>query len=119
MGKLVMSEIQGPQGPGRVRRPAGRAAVSPPVRVRLAMTLAAWLVAFAVVMLLLALFGDLLAALPMAGRAAVISGVLVTVMVNLVMPRLAGLVNRWAASGPVTAPAGSATEPSDREPVHT
>ena len=91
-----------------------------PVRVRLAMTLAAWLVAFAVVMLLLALFGDLLAALPMAGRAAVISGVLVTVMVNLVMPRLAALVNRWAAPGhPETAPAGSAADPSDREPVHS
>ncbi|MEU8119008.1 hypothetical protein AB0C21_09900 [Spirillospora sp. NPDC049024] len=90
-----------------------------PVRVRLAMTLAAWLVAFAVVMLLLALFGDMLAALPMAGRAAVISGVLVTVMVNLVMPRLAALVDRWAAPGPETAPAGGATEPSDREPVHS
>ena len=58
------------------------------MRGRLAMTLVAWLAAFAVVMALLAVFGDLLAALPMAARAAVISGVLVTVMVNVVMPRL-------------------------------
>ncbi|MEU8306616.1 hypothetical protein AB0C84_23960 [Actinomadura sp. NPDC048955] len=68
------------------------------VRARLAMTLAAWLVAFAVVMVLLALFGDLLAALPMAARAAVISGVLVTVMVNLVMPRLAAVIGRWTGA---------------------
>jgi hypothetical protein len=108
MGKPMVSEAKTLNGaieghadlrpaPDPARRPAGRGAATPPVRVRLAMTLAAWLVAFAVVMALLALFGDLLTALPMAGRAAVISGVLVTVMVNLVMPRLAALVNRWAA----------------------
>jgi antibiotic biosynthesis monooxygenase (ABM) superfamily enzyme len=92
--------------------------VNPAMRARLAMTLAAWLAAFAVVMALLAVFGDLLATLPMAARAAVISGVLVTVMVNLVMPRLAPLINRWTgAPRPGTAPAGRTIEHSDQDSV--
>ena len=56
--------------------------------VRVATTLAAWLVAFVVVTSLLTLFGDELGSLPPALRALVISGVLVTLMVNLVMPVL-------------------------------
>jgi antibiotic biosynthesis monooxygenase (ABM) superfamily enzyme len=56
--------------------------------VRVATTLAAWLVAFVVVTSLLTLFGDELGSLPPALRALVISGVLVTLMVNLVMPIL-------------------------------
>jgi antibiotic biosynthesis monooxygenase (ABM) superfamily enzyme len=56
--------------------------------VRVATTLVAWLVAFVVVTSLLTLFGDELGSLPPALRALVISGVLVTLMVNLVMPVL-------------------------------
>lgn len=57
---------------------------------RLAATLAAWLVAFVLVVALLTLFADELASLPLALRALLISGVLVSVMANLVMPVLGG-----------------------------
>jgi antibiotic biosynthesis monooxygenase (ABM) superfamily enzyme len=53
---------------------------------KVATTIAAWLVAFLVVTTLLSLFGDQLAALPLAVRALIMSGVLVTLMVNLAMP---------------------------------
>jgi antibiotic biosynthesis monooxygenase (ABM) superfamily enzyme len=49
-------------------------------------TLGAWLVAFLAVTALLALFGDELESLPLRFRALVISGLLVALMVNLVMP---------------------------------
>jgi SnoaL-like domain len=70
-----------------------------------ATTLGAWLVAFLVVTALLTLFGDELGALPLGLRALVISGVLVALMVNLVMPVLTVGVARWladptAATGP-------------------
>ena len=61
---------------------------------RLAITLAAWLVAFAVVTTLLTLAGDQLGRLPLALRALVISGILVGLMVNLVMPLLSAAVAR-------------------------
>ncbi|MEV4001163.1 hypothetical protein [Actinomadura sp. NPDC049753] len=93
--------------------------MSAAVRARLAMTLVAWLAAFAVVMALLALFGDLLAALPMAARAAVISGVLVTVMVNVVMPRLSTVITRWAgAPRPGPAPTGRTAGRSGQDTIH-
>jgi hypothetical protein len=60
-------------------------------------TVTAWLVAFLVVMALLTLFREQLASLPVALRALVISGVLVTLMVNLVMPVLGGAVVRVLA----------------------
>lgn len=53
---------------------------------KVATTIAAWAVAFLVVTALLSLFGDQLAALPLAVRALIMSGVLVTLMVNLAMP---------------------------------
>lgn len=62
-------------------------------------TVTAWLVAFLVVMALLTLFREQLASLPVALRALVISGVLVTLMVNLVMPVLGGAVARTLAGG--------------------
>ena len=52
------------------------------------MTLAAWLVAFLTVTALLEFFGEQLASLPLALRALVMSGVLVTLMANVVMPLL-------------------------------
>src|SRR4029453_9492535 len=62
-------------------------------------TVTAWLVAFVVVMALLTLFREQLASLPVALRALVISGVLVTLMVNLVMPVLGGAGVRVLAGG--------------------
>jgi antibiotic biosynthesis monooxygenase (ABM) superfamily enzyme len=69
------------------------------LHTRAATTLAAWLVAFGVVTTLLTLFCDELGTLPPALRALVISGVLVTLMVNLVMPVLSVAVARWVGGG--------------------
>jgi antibiotic biosynthesis monooxygenase (ABM) superfamily enzyme len=63
--------------------------------VRLTTTLAAWLVAWVVVLALFLVLGDQLASLPLALRALAISGVLVALMANLVMPLLARLAGRW------------------------
>jgi hypothetical protein len=60
-------------------------------------TLPAWFVAFLVVMALLTLFRTQLASLPVELRALVISGVLVTLMVNVIMPVLGGAVVRMLA----------------------
>jgi antibiotic biosynthesis monooxygenase (ABM) superfamily enzyme len=78
-------------------RPMDKPAATPSWRVSLAMTLAAWLVAFALVTTLLSVFGDQLAAPPLAVRALVISGVLVIVMTRLVLPPLSAAVRRWHA----------------------
>ena len=63
-------------------------------------TLGAWLVAFLVVLALLTLLGDELGSLPLALRALVISGLLVALMVNLVMPVLSAALARWLAGPP-------------------
>lgn len=76
--------------PSRVRSGLARAAT----------TLAAWLVAFGVVMTLLTLFGEELESLPPALRALAISGVLVVLMANLVMPALSVAVARWIDGRP-------------------
>jgi antibiotic biosynthesis monooxygenase (ABM) superfamily enzyme len=68
--------------------------------VRVTTTLAAWLVAFSVVMTLLTLFGTQLESLSPALRALAMSGVLVMLMANLVMPALNVAVARWMASHP-------------------
>jgi multisubunit Na+/H+ antiporter MnhG subunit len=67
---------------------------------KLTMTLGAWLVAFAVVMALLTLLGDELQSIPLALRALVLSGVLVSLMINLVMPVLSVAIARWLPSQP-------------------
>src|SRR5262245_2712459 len=67
-----------------------------------ATTLAAWLVAFVVVMALFTLFGDELGSLPLTLRALVISGLLVVLMVNLVMPVLSAAIARWQVGAPGT-----------------
>jgi antibiotic biosynthesis monooxygenase (ABM) superfamily enzyme len=64
---------------------------SRPWTARLATTLAAWLVAFAVVTSLLNLLGRQLGAMSPTLRALVISGTLVVLMVNVVMP----FITRW------------------------
>ena len=56
--------------------------------------LAAWLVAWLVVLVLLSVLGDQLGSLP-APRALAISGVLVVLMANLVMPLLGQVAERW------------------------
>jgi antibiotic biosynthesis monooxygenase (ABM) superfamily enzyme len=70
------------------------ASPKPRVPARLVMTLAAWLVAFLTVTGMLELFGDELASLPLPVRALVISGVLVTLMANVVMPLLSSAIAR-------------------------
>jgi len=50
------------------------------------MTLAAWLVAFLTVLVVSTAFGHELGSLPLPLRALVLSGILVALMVNLVMP---------------------------------
>jgi antibiotic biosynthesis monooxygenase (ABM) superfamily enzyme len=69
-----------------------------------ATTVGAWLVAFIVVTALLSILGDELGSLPLGLRALVISGVLVALMVNLVMPVLSVLVARWVAGRPQSRP---------------
>jgi uncharacterized membrane protein len=78
----------------------GRAhrAMIPPWRARLATTLGAWIAAFAVVMALLAVVGEELGSLPLAIRALIISGAVVTIMTTVVMPALSVIVHRWAAA---------------------
>lgn len=84
-------------------------------------TVAAWLVAFGVVTALLTLFGEELGSLPLALRALVISGVLVTFMVNLVMPILSVAVARWVRGAPqprVPVGAGSRPRPPHYPPQY-
>jgi antibiotic biosynthesis monooxygenase (ABM) superfamily enzyme len=69
-----------------------------------ATTIGAWLVAFIVVTALLSILGDELGSLPLGLRALVISGVLVALMINLVMPVLSVLVARWVAAPPQSRP---------------
>jgi antibiotic biosynthesis monooxygenase (ABM) superfamily enzyme len=68
----------------------------------LLMTLGAWIVAFVVVLALLTLLGDQLKSLPLALRALVISGVLVSLMANLVMPVLGAAIARWLTVSPMS-----------------
>lgn len=71
---------------------------SGPWFARLVMTLAAWLVAFLIATGLLTFFDDELGSLPLVLRALVISGVLVGLMANLVMPVLSTAIARWLAA---------------------
>jgi antibiotic biosynthesis monooxygenase (ABM) superfamily enzyme len=94
-------------------RPTERPRVRPWL-IRVVTTLAAWLVAFSLITTLLTLFGGELASLPLALRALVLSGVLVSFMANLVMPVLSAAVARWEMS--ISPPAVRPTTdiPTDR-----
>jgi uncharacterized membrane protein len=84
----------------RTRRTTDRRAhpaMTPPWRARLATTIAAWMAAFGVVTALLSVLGDELGSLPLAIRALIISGVVVTIMTTIVMPALNLAVRRWLA----------------------
>jgi antibiotic biosynthesis monooxygenase (ABM) superfamily enzyme len=95
----------------RLDNPSG----APQWLARVATTLVAWLVAFLVVTGLLTLFGDELGSLPVAVRGLVISGVLVTLMVNVVMPTFNGAVARRFAGPPRSRLRGARVE-ADGEP---
>jgi antibiotic biosynthesis monooxygenase (ABM) superfamily enzyme len=75
-----------------------------------ATTLGAWLVAFLIVTALLTVFDDELKSLPLTLRALVISGVLVALMVNVVMPVLSTAVARWLGRPPSTRQPGAAAQ---------
>jgi antibiotic biosynthesis monooxygenase (ABM) superfamily enzyme len=75
---------------------------------RVVTTLAAWLAAFLLVTALLSLFGDELASLPLALRALVMSGVLMTVMTTVVMPAVSVAVGRWLVDSTGTGSPGEA-----------
>jgi antibiotic biosynthesis monooxygenase (ABM) superfamily enzyme len=77
--------------------------------VRLVSTLSAWLVAFLTVMALLTLLDDELKSLPLSLRALTISGVLVLLMANLVMPLVNRVVMSWLAGTTQERPTGPAT----------
>lgn len=89
-------------------RPGNNPGAFPPWRIRLAMTVVAWLVAFGLVMTLLTILGR---ALPLAVRALAISGVLVTAMTYLVLPTLSAAARRWQAAMARTGAAGPSPSP--------
>lgn len=72
------------------------------IQVRLATTLAAWAVAYLIVLGLLVFFGHQLESLPPALNALVFTGVLVPLMGNLVMPILSVAVSRRVINRPRT-----------------
>lgn len=84
------------------------------VLARVVVTLAAWFVAFLVVLALLSAFGEQLESLPIVLNALVFTGVLVPVMGNVVMPVLGAGVARWVGAAhpprrpvePMRAPTG-------------
>lgn len=65
--------------------------------IRLVTTLAAWLVAFLIVLAMLLAFGQQLESLPPALNALVFTGVLVPLMGNLVMPFIGAVLGRRVA----------------------
>ena len=75
-------------------RDSGKPARADRWRAQAAMTLAAWLIAFLIVMLLSTVLRDQLASLPLPLRALVLSGVLVVLMVNLIMPLISTALAR-------------------------
>ena len=71
---------------------------------RLVTTLAVWLVAFSIVRTLLELFGRQLAEMSVTGRALLLSGTLVVLMVNVVMPFIGPRIARLTRQARPTAP---------------
>lgn len=87
--------------PPRARRALGR----------VVMTLLAWLVAFLIVLALLAVFGHWVESIPYVLNALVFTGVLVPIMGNLVMPGLGRAVARWVSR---PSPTSRRREPESR-----
>jgi antibiotic biosynthesis monooxygenase (ABM) superfamily enzyme len=78
----------------------------PPLRQRLirrlVTTLAAWIAAYATVGAVFIVGGSALADAPLAVRLLVVSGVLVVIMVNVLMPALARPLDKLLAARPVS-----------------
>ena len=72
----------------------GRPSRVPRWLARIVMTITAWPFAFLTVLVLFTVFRDELGSLSLATRALVVSGVLVTLMANVVIPVLSDVVNR-------------------------
>jgi antibiotic biosynthesis monooxygenase (ABM) superfamily enzyme len=70
---------------------------------RLVTTLATWLVAFSIVRTLLELFGHQLASMSPTLRALLLSGTLVVLMVNVVMPFIGPRIARLLPTAPTRA----------------
>ena len=69
-------------------------------RAQATMTLAAWLIGFPIVMAVSTVFDNEFASLPRPLRALVLSGVLVALMVNLVLPAISARLSRRLAAPP-------------------
>jgi hypothetical protein len=96
----VTAAAQGGRRGGRKQAPSSASRFwGSPLISRVAITLSAWLAAFLIVFVLVALFGEQLDSLPLAVRLLVISGVMVIAMVNLVEPLLRRLANRFVGAG--------------------
>jgi antibiotic biosynthesis monooxygenase (ABM) superfamily enzyme len=72
------------------------------LRAQVTMTLTAWAIAFLVVMAVFTVFDDEFESIPRPLRALVLSGVLVALMVNLVMPAISAGLSRRLPAPPVT-----------------
>jgi hypothetical protein len=71
-------------------------------RARAMTTVAAWLAVFLILTVLFSVFGEELESLPLTVRALVISGAVVGLMINVVMPRVNRVVSRLAQPRPRT-----------------
>lgn len=80
--------------------PASRTTSSPPtIRARVVTTLLTWGSVYTLLLSIFTLFDDQLSALPSALRLLVVSGVLVALMANLVMPAVTRLVHHRRERG--------------------
>lgn len=95
----VTAAAEGVPSGGRKQAPSASRFRCSPLIGRVATTLSAWLAAFLIVSVLVALFGEQLDSLPLAVRLLVMSGVMVIAMVNLVEPLLRRLANRFVGAG--------------------
>jgi hypothetical protein len=78
------------------RRPTRRRATTPP---RYKVALLTWVAAYAVITLLLAALGSVMAAWPLPVRTLVLSAAMVATLTWLVMPRLTRVFATWLHSG--------------------
>ena len=86
-------------------------------RAQVTMTIAAWLIAFLIVFALSTFFKDQLASLPLPLRALVLSGILVALMVNLVMPLISAALVRRLPPLPDTRPVERGSPPSETSSI--
>jgi hypothetical protein len=85
--------------------PGGHDVERPGLEAKLVTTGMAWLVVYLLLLTLFSIFEDQLEALTLPVRLLVVSGVLVTVMANLVMPMVKRIVGAWLGRRSNTRPA--------------